>query len=176
VTPSRFLGAAAVVLGGLAAVAGSPYRSAHGAIDVAALAADVANERDHVTALELAQWIRDRKPQLHVLDLRTKAEYLEYSIPGAAFVPLESLASLTLDRRDTLVLYSGGGAHAAQGWVMLRALGYSNVFFLRGGLNEWLDEVAAPTNATDLTRYFGGTARPKGSPAPTVAELRRRGC
>jgi hypothetical protein len=71
------------------------------------------------------------------------------------------------------VLYSDGGAHAAQGWVFLRALGLRRVYFLRGGLYEWLDDVINPTLAanptdsaraawatvTSVSRYFGGVPR-----------------
>jgi rhodanese-related sulfurtransferase len=160
----RYLARAALLLAILAPVAGSPYRSAHAAVDVAAMGAPIAGERDHVTALELAAWIRDRKPRLHVLDLRTAAEFGEYQIPGATRVPLESLAGLSFPHDDTIVLYSGGGADEAQASVLLRALGYSDVHFLRGGLTEWIDEVAAPATPTDLSRYFGGAAP------------RRRGC
>jgi 3-mercaptopyruvate sulfurtransferase SseA len=45
------------------------------------------------------------------------------------------------------VLVSDGGAHAAQGWVFLRALGIAHVYFLRGGLGEWLDDVMNPADA-----------------------------
>jgi len=72
-----------------------------------------------------------------------------------------------------IVLYSEGGAHAAQAWVLLRALGYKNVYFLRGGLYEWIEQVMRPSLATaatpkdsvdfarnmEVSRYFGGVAR-----------------
>jgi hypothetical protein len=98
------------------------------------------------------------------------------------------------------VLYSEGGAHAAQGWVLLRTLGHGKVYFLRGGLLEWIDEVMNPvlgspgdvTNGTvrdslaALSRYFGGMPRAAAtSPwsrastptaAAAVEKLRRRGC
>ena len=59
---------------------------------------------------------------------------MTYHVPTAERVPLDSLAHVRFAADETIVLYSEGGAHAAQAWVFLRALGYDNVYFLRGGL------------------------------------------
>ncbi|HKN69013.1 MAG TPA: rhodanese-like domain-containing protein, partial [Gemmatimonadaceae bacterium] len=144
---TRGLAIAALSLGLIAPFAGSPYKSNHAAIDVPALARTVAREEDHVTALELAQWIKDRRPGLHVLDVRSADEFDRYHLPTAERLALDSLATVAFRADDTLVLYSEGGAHAAQAWVFLRALGYRNVYFLRGGLYEWLEQVMNPTLA-----------------------------
>lgn len=173
----RALAAAALLLGVLALFVGSPYRTQQNTIDVQRLATQVAREEDHVTAIELAAWIKDRKPGLRVIDLRTAAEFDEYHLPGAEQIPLDQLLSSTrFAKDDTLVLISDGGAHAAQAWVFLRALGYEHVYFLRGGLGEWLDDVMNPPKTTALSRYFGGTARGDDATADTVAKMRRRGC
>jgi rhodanese-related sulfurtransferase/uncharacterized membrane protein YedE/YeeE len=166
--------------GALAPLAGNPYVTRQASIDVTSLASDVASERDHVGAVDVAEWIKDRKPDLHIIDVRSAAEFDEYHLPTAENVPIENLPSATLPRADTLVLYSEGGAHAAQAWVFLRALGYSHVFFLRGGVEEWEDDVMHPVadgspasaRAAPLSRYFGGGPRPPGTPIPT----RRHGC
>ena len=163
----RGLAIAAVVAGALAVVAGGPTRAAHGTIDVAELARVVEHEEDHVTAIELAKWIRDAKRGLRVLDIRSDSEFAELHIPGAQRVPLSELARMPLDTAATYVLYSEGGTHAAQGWFLMRARGVREVFFLRGGLYEWLDEVmsprvsaAAPQAQRDsiraLAMWFGG--------------------
>jgi rhodanese-related sulfurtransferase len=171
----RALGSIAIVLGTLAAFAGSPSRAS---LDIQQLVSEVTREEDHVTAIELATWIKDRKPGLRVLDLRSEAEFDEYHLPGAENVTLDALLATTrYASTDTLVLISDGGAHAAQGWVFLRALGYQHVYFLRGGLGEWLDEVTNPTKTTALTRYFGGTPRSASdTQTNSVTNMRRRGC
>ena len=169
---THWLGAAALVLAVLAPLAGSPYASHHAAIDVASLARTVAREEDHVTALELAQWIKDRRPGLRILDVRSPEEYAAYHVPRAEHLSLDSLATTAFRTDETIVLYSEGGPHAAQAWVFLRALGYRRVFFLRGGLYEWLEQVMNPTlgdttpaaraaftHAAELSRYFGGVPR-----------------
>ena len=159
-----------------------------------ALAHQIETEADHVTAMELAGWIRQRKPGLRVIDVRTDSEFTAYHIPSAERVPLSELTQLTPRDGETLVLYSEGGAHAAQGWVLLRILGHREVYFLRGGLLEWIDEVMNPVypatggatrdSLAALSRYFGGVPRAAEAASraatPTgvgaVEKLRRRGC
>ncbi|MEP6491074.1 MAG: rhodanese-like domain-containing protein [bacterium] len=169
----RGLGVVAAVLALAAAFAGSPYAAQHGQIDVAQLARAVAHEDDHVSAIELAGWIRSRRSDLRVIDVRSQDDYDAYHVPTAEHVSLDSLATTAFRPGETIVLYSEGGAHAAQGWVFLRALGYDKVFFLRGGLYDWLDQVMSPSlpaNApikdsaafrpiAELSRYFGGVPR-----------------
>jgi len=136
-------------------------------VDVTELARIVEHEEDHVTAVELATWIRDDKPRLRVLDIRADSEFADFHIPGATRVPLAEIARMPLDSAATYVLYSEGGTHAAQGWFLLRARGVKNVFFLRGGLYEWLEQVMNPRVASTtpqaqrdsiraLTLWFGG--------------------
>jgi rhodanese-related sulfurtransferase len=153
----RVLAGLALAAGLLAVFAGSPYVV------------------KHVTALELARWIRDRKPGLRVIDLRPAADFETYHVPGAQRVPA------TFQPDETLVLISDGGAHAAQAWVFVRTMGHRNVYFLRGGINEWLDDVMNPNGpsqeAAALSRYFGGVPRGRDVKRPnTATAVRRRGC
>jgi rhodanese-related sulfurtransferase len=161
------------------------------------LAAEIEHEDDHVTALELARLIHDRKPGLRVLDVRSDSEFATYHIPSAERMPLSALATLMPREDETLVLYSEGGAHAAQGWVLLRASGHRHVYFLRGGLLDWMEDVMSPALPNDssrasiaaLSRYFGGVPRIGVAPLPAhgatdsmttaaaaVARIRRKGC
>lgn len=197
-TTHRALAAVAMLLAVSAAFVGTSRRTTAGSVDVASLAKQIEHEDDHVTAIELAQWIKDRKPGLRVLDIRADSEFEAYHIPSAERVPLSDIAKLTPKGDETLVLYSEGGAHAAQGWVLLRSVGFTKVYFLRGGLLDWMDDIVSPTlpelsgnAAADsarnthgaLSRYFGGTPRVGAVPLPTptsaasaVARVRRRGC
>jgi rhodanese-related sulfurtransferase len=206
----RWLAGAAALAGALASLAGSPYHrampgptpgpvpgssSAPGSINVAELARVVADQEDHVSAVQLAAWIRERLPGLRVIDVRSAPEFRAYHIPGAEHVPLEALATTRFAPDETLVLYSEAGAHGAQAWVFLCALGHRRVFFLRSGLHEWLDDVMSPTIAADapveaqaafaqvaeLSRFFGGMPRRLGGSTPALPEDapvtgRRRGC
>ena len=148
----RVLAALALLLGVLAAAVDIPNRKS---VDVQELAAMVEREEDHVTALELAQWIRERKQGLRVIDLRSAKAFDEFHIPGAERIALQTLTRTQFGPHETLVLCSDGGAHAAQAWVFLRMRGHRQVYFLRGGVNEWIDQVVNAKKPTELTRYFG---------------------
>jgi rhodanese-related sulfurtransferase len=187
----RVLAIVALVLGAGAALTGR--RPGAGTLDVAQLARAVAREEDHVTAVELGEWIKSRRPNLRILDLRTVPEFDSLHIPGAEQVAIDSLDRLRVASDETVVLYSEGGAHSAQAWVFLRALGHSNVFFLKGGVHEWVEDVLSPglpldaadaerrrfAKAAELSRYFGGSPRvgvSRQEKAESIAQMRRRGC
>ena len=191
----RMLGATALALGVAAPFAGNPAGGAT-AIDVAALARIVAAQQDHVSALQLARWIRDGKQGLRVIDVRSPREFAHFSIPTAENIPIADIPAARFADDETIVLYSEGGAHAAQAWVFLKAAGVRNALFIQGGLGDWFDEVAQPIIPADapparraeiaeLSEYFGGsprTAQP-GEALPQnddttalVANARRRGC
>jgi rhodanese-related sulfurtransferase len=174
VTINQKLASAAAVLAVLALVVGSRTQSSD--VDLAALARDVEQERDHVDALELAEWIRAQKPNLRVLDVRSSAEFDEYHLPRAEHVPLGRITEFKPRPGEVVVLYSEGGTHAAQAWFFLRAMGVREVYFLRGGLNEWLDDVMSPRLPTDartreLIEYFGGAP---GSADPADSTLKQK--
>jgi rhodanese-related sulfurtransferase len=194
----RWLAGAAALAGALAPFAGSPYRrpaaAARGSIDVAELARTVADQDDHVSAVELATWIRAARPRLRIVDVRSADEFRAFHIPGAEHVPLDQVVHARFADDETIVLYSETGIHGAQAWVFLRALGHRDVWFLRNGLHEWLDDVMSPTLAAnapadaeaafariaELSRWFGGTPRrlPRSATtdAANAALARRRGC
>jgi rhodanese-related sulfurtransferase len=157
--------------------------------DVARLASDIVRERDHIAPLDLAEWIRDRKPGLRVLDIRESAEFDAEHVPTAESIALEALVTTSFLPGETIVVYSPEGGHAAQAWVLLRALGYEHVYSLRGGWAAWSREVLHPTVADDATgeeraafarasalgRYFGGAPR-EGVRRETPVKARHRGC
>jgi rhodanese-related sulfurtransferase len=187
-TVGKKLGAGAAVLGLAAPFAGSPYLATRGQMDVPGIAQVIARGEDHITAVELARWIRARKPRLRVIDVRDPAGFAEYAIPTAENIPLELLPRASFAADETIVLYSEGGAHAAQAWMMLRAMGYRNVYFISGGLVDWDLEVINPVlppdasreqraafeSRVDLSHYFGGD--PQLEASDRARPPRRRGC
>ncbi len=162
------LAMAAATLGLAAAAAdGRPV------FDASALAAEIVAERDHITAPELAARIMRQDASLRVLDLRPQADYDALHIPTARSTTFDELARTPLPRDASIVLYSEGGVHSAQAWVLLRLRGYRDVRFLREGIYEWLARVMEPRLASDATaaeradfvraeeqsRFFGGQPR-----------------
>ena len=100
-------------------------------------------------------------------------DYDALHVPRADPMTLDELARAPLPRDASIVLYSEGGVHSAQAWVLLRLRGYRDVRFLREGIYEWLARVLEPRLATDATaaeradfaraeqqsRFFGGQPR-----------------
>lgn len=197
-TVVRTLGAAALVLGAAAPFAGSPYSAK---IDIDGMAAAIVAGEDHVSALQLAQWIRDQKKGLRVIDVRSADAFAAFSVPSAENIPIEAISKAEFAAGDTVVLYSEEGAHAAQAWVFLKARGVGQVYFIAGGLADWRDEVMGPVlpadaspeavaafqPIADLSLYFGGspvtgapgaaaTQMRTASAAADLAAMRRRGC
>ncbi|HLJ50550.1 MAG TPA: rhodanese-like domain-containing protein [Bryobacteraceae bacterium] len=192
------LAMAAVTLGCAAAIAELRPTEAQ----PASLAAEIESETDHISALELGERLRRGDRNLLVLDLRTEREFQEFHIAGAKQAALRELAQEGLPQTSDIVLYSEGGGHAAQAWVLLRLRGYRRVYFLREGLYEWVSRVYEPRLASDatpeeraefekaapLSRYFGGTPRsdvPRaevptgywtGHTGGTTVVAHRRGC
>ena len=82
-----------------AAVAGTRAATAPRAIDVAALAREIEREADHVDGDGARGWIRDRKPGLRVLDVRTDSEFEAYHIPSAERRAALALATMRAARR-----------------------------------------------------------------------------
>ena len=165
--PHRGLAVAAAALA--VAAAATDLRPA----DARSLAADIEMERDHISAPDLASLIMAGDRTLRIFDLRTPSEYARIHVAGARHATIDSLSRERLPREATIVLYSEGGAHAAQAWVLLRMRGHRRVLFLREGLFEWLARVVEPRLAIDatereraefiraaeLSRFFGGAAR-----------------
>jgi len=196
-TLTRRLGAFGAATLGLGALfAGSPYGRQRGQLDINRTVGAIRDGEDHVTALVLARWIRDRKPGLRVIDVRSPAEFGAFAIPTAENPPMDRLVRTAFAPHETVVLYSEGGAHAGQAWVLLRALGVGNAVFIAGGLADWRDDVLSPVLPSDatpadveafheavgLSRYFGGMPATGGmggscrSASRDMTSLRRRGC
>jgi rhodanese-related sulfurtransferase len=179
---NRRLAILALVLGLIALVAGNPYRGDSVTLDTRELAWIVEKQVDHVSATELADWIIGGKTDFRLLDLRTENEYSDYHIPGAELVPLSGLADYPLLRNEKIILYSEGGIHSAQAWMLLKAKGYKGVTMLMGGLEEWTDRILFPSisgNATPeqklefgkmkhVSAFFGGTPQAASDSGVTV--------
>ncbi|MGZ7079127.1 MAG: rhodanese-like domain-containing protein [Thermoanaerobaculia bacterium] len=127
------LAAVAITLGALAPFAGSPYRLRE------------------IDPIELATWIKARKPGLRVIDLRSQKEFDEFHIPTSKRLALDSIEPKP---GETIVLVCGandlGGVrriHSGEAAGVGAA-----TLLLRGGVEGW---IAAMKRPSELGRYFG---------------------
>lgn len=162
---------------------------------LALLAGDGSSDLEQVDALTLAEWIRDRRPDLRVIDLRVREDFELFHIPTATQIAVDEIATTSFAPNETVVLYADGGRAAARAGVILRSRGLDQVHLLTGGLYEWLDQVMNPrlpaTTSADqqqayarqraLSQYFGGQPSVFSESSPpstnqTIKKLRRRTC
>lgn len=170
------LAVGALALGALAVFA-QPNRGHVVTLDVQELATIIDKEGDHVTASELAGWIVAGRSDYRLIDLRGEKEYGGYHIPTAENVTVSALPDAALLANERIVLYSEGGIHASQAWLLLRAKGFRNAYTLKGGLDQWKEEVLFPVladtatpqerarfeRAAAMAKFFGGSPQTGGA-------------
>lgn len=185
---NRILGLGALFLAALAMVVRNPREQNKVTLDLKSLARLIEREEDHLTPGELAALLMEQSSHVRVIDIRDSSSFAAYHIPRAERYDLTALVDASFPPNDSVVVYSDGGIHAAQAWMLLSAKGEHNVFTLRGGLNAWEDSVLFPVIPTGMmkeegnriaarARYFGGEAkvekrgdkmtRPKASTKPS---------
>jgi len=140
---------------------------------------------DEVSAVDLAQWIRDQRPGLLVVDTRAAEAFDQDRLPGAkmlADVDADAIASA-----DTVVVYADARADAGGLPHLLNA---PRVLRLHGGIAAWNEDVLFPVLRADaseraqrdftsralLSRYFGGSPRLLDPGAAPARGRSRRGC
>lgn len=86
---------------------------------------------------------RDRKPSLHLLDVREPFEWEIARIEGARLIPLGELPARVreLDGHAEIVTYCHHGVRSRRAAEMLRAVGFPSVRSLAGGIESWSTDV-----------------------------------
>ncbi len=194
---NRWLAALAAALGALALLVGAPP-SAPGGEPLAAggVFPGAPREPGRVSVLEVARWIRDREPDLHLIDLRASEEFEDFHLPRAEHV--DDLRAVGIDVAERVVLYAESPEAARRAWREAREAGYERALFLADGVGEWLREIMSPRLSPDasaaeraafdkvaeLSRYFGGLPRvaaadelaSEDDASSLLQRTRRRGC
>ena len=169
-TLNQKLAIVAVALGTLALFS-VPHRGPVVTLDTRELALIVEKEVDHVTPSELAAWIVQGRSDYRLVDLRAASDYAAYHIPTAENVTVAALPEFPFQRTEKIVLYSDGGIHAAQAWMLMQAQGYRAVYTVFGGLEGWKDDVLYPALPAQASARGARAIRAGGC---AVAILRRR--
>jgi len=168
---------------GAVALLSEPHRGPFIRLDAQEVGAIVDAGANQIAPEQLAAWIVEGRADYRLLDLRAPGDYAEYHIPGAENVQVKDLREYPLLPSEKVVVYSQDGVQAAQGWMLLKALGYPGAYALQRGLEGWKDEVLypAPPTADDaqgraqfekaaaLAGFFGGQARAESGAADAAA-------
>jgi molybdopterin/thiamine biosynthesis adenylyltransferase/rhodanese-related sulfurtransferase len=102
-----------------------------------------AAEGDQISVQELADLLERRGASVQVLDVRDPWEWEIVRLPDAALVPLGELANRLseVDPRAEIVTVCHHGARSAQAGDLLKAAGFARVRSLKGGIDEWAQEI-----------------------------------
>lgn len=144
---------------------------------------------DEISAVDVAQWIRARRPGLLLVDLRAAEAFDGDRLPGARL--LADVDAAALRGADTVVVYAEARADAgAPRRISDVVPTVPHVLRLYGGIAAWNDEVLFPVLRADasarqqrdfatralLSRYFGGAPRLLDPGAAPARGRSRRGC
>ena len=130
----------------------------------------------YFTPEEVAKFIISEDPSLQLIDVRQPSLYNKFSLKGAMNIPIadilneDNLLYLDQDVYKT-VLFSNGTSDADAAWILVTRLGYENVYVMKGGLNQWVENILQPSEHSVVwdrvddqlyqyrkgaSQYFGG--------------------
>jgi rhodanese-related sulfurtransferase len=98
----------------------------------------------HITALELADWLADEaRPSPFLLDVRENWEYETCHIDGSTLMPMNSIPARIddLDEDAAIVCICHHGARSTQVAAFLERNGFGKITNLTGGIHAWAVQV-----------------------------------
>lgn len=99
---------------------------------------------NHLSAIELAQWLNDPQRTTPVLlDVREPWEFDTCHIPGSLLMPMSSVPSMqeALDPELAIVCICHHGSRSMQVAAFLERAGFNDVTNLTGGVHGWAMQV-----------------------------------
>jgi len=117
--------------------------------DAEQLLSEIKDGNNLITTDVVADMLVKKDPSLVLIDVRSKADYDQFHLPGAVNVPIANLLSSEnagyFDQDIKMnVLYANGTTNATEAWMLLRQKGYKSVFVMKGGLNYWAETIMNP--------------------------------
>ena len=75
-----------------------------------------------------------------LIDVRTKQEFLEKHIDGALLIPYfeiyKKIGNMVPNKVEPIIVYCQNGGRSIKAYEVLKKLGYSNIYNLKGGIEE----------------------------------------
>ena len=97
-----------------------------------------------MTPSELAARLRSANPP-RLLDVRQPDEHAFVSLPDSTLIPLGELSARADEieewKEEEVVVYCHHGIRSANAIAQLRAIGFTNLHNLSGGIDRWSTEV-----------------------------------
>ena len=148
---TQTLGFSSLILLGIIIALSPVDKMASQEIDLQTLVAELSTG-NYLQPDELAHWIIDKEPGFIVVDVRSKEDFNKYHIPGSVNIPVSYLSDKKLlndiGKDNMIALVSNGNTKASQVWIILKQLGYPDVYVLEGGMNYWVSIFNNPSKPT----------------------------
>jgi len=97
----------------------------------------------------LADRLINQDPTVLLIDTRSEDEFNEFSLPDAVNIPVKDFFNENLNpfldqNVFDVILFSNDNFYANEAWMLGNRLGYTNLYILKGGLNEWFSTIIDP--------------------------------
>ncbi len=97
----------------------------------------------------LADRLINQDPTVLLIDTRSVKEFNEFSLPDAVNIPVKDFFNEDLNpfldqNAYDVILFSNDNFYANEAWMLGNRLGYTNLYVLKGGLNEWFSTIIDP--------------------------------
>jgi rhodanese-related sulfurtransferase len=87
-----------------------------------------------------ARDIMSKNPLTILIDVRSKQEYKEYHLDGAICIPTYEIVSrisqIIKDKEQIIIVYCQSGVRSKKAAIVLRKMGYENIYEIKGGLDN----------------------------------------
>jgi rhodanese-related sulfurtransferase len=171
--PSRnYIISAAIILLLAAGLIFLPEKSNRKELAPDELLQELQNDKRFVSVDQLVEMMIDEDPTLVLVDVRDPGSFVEFSLPGAINIPVENMLDEEyeqyFDREELqIVFYDNHHVKAEQAWMIKKRQEINNVRILKGGLNQWTEDVllaeappeTAPTEAFDRYSFLLGARK-----------------
>lgn len=173
ISSNKILASIAVAFSVFALIAGNPFSS----------------KKSYINPEQFADSLISKKQGLTIVDLRDKKDYDDYHIPSALNINPGEINPSSFEKNNMIVFYSGRDNISKTAQYKFERAGFKNVFFLNGGIDDWMNKVIfpiLPKNSSDAQKkefqkieqksmYFGG--QPEREDENSVKKVyRREGC
>jgi len=190
ITLNRALASIGLLLGLLAALAGTPDDATSDSSDVDVNAILAGRRVEMIHARTLAEWVMEKRNEYPVVDLRSARDYERYHIPFAVGVRQWITENTGGEFEEPMVVYAQGALLQEDSSSYPDSESGELIYVLQGGLEEWKRTVLFP-DLSDIDRlaeedvkrilrvslFFGGNPGPggRGKARPEIL-YDREGC
>lgn len=93
-----------------------------------------------------AQYLNNQAPDVQFIDIRSEEAYLTSNIPGSINISYADLLrkewqGYLKQEGKTVILYGSDNKKSSLAQALCTSLGYSNIYTLDGGLDEWTNMI-----------------------------------